>query len=247
MSAETVDSELDRDVDRELEACRRLVRRDEADAEGDLAAVRAAVAASLAAEKGVVAGLRERSTLQRTVLVVAVATLLVAVSALVFPRSDLAAHPLGHTVALMALLGGVAAVAPARLLRPLHRPALPVGRDRLLLVAAVLVPAAVALWPMHGHTGAPAGEGLDFLRRCAGCLAFGGALALPILLFGTVVRRARVDGPAVAALAGVAAGVAAIVILHVHCPVTAATHLLASHVALVPGLALVAALWRRRS
>lgn len=241
------DADIDRDLARDLEACAPAARLDGEISAGDLAALRAGLDARIAADRGLIARLRARPTPERVALVVTVTALTVAATTLATPRGDLGALPLPPTLALMGVLGSVAAVATARLLRPLHRPPPRAASDRLLLALAALAPVAAALWSAQGHDGAAAGEGLTFLRRCAGCAAFGGALAVPVLVLATVLRRARVDGPAVAALAGVVAGIAATLVLHVHCPITAAAHVLVGHVALVPALALAATLWRRRT
>src|SRR5690606_34422282 len=91
MSAETVDSEIE-EIEREIEACRRLAGRDASIAPADLTALRAELDASIAAERGLSARLRERPTSHRIAMVVGLTALLVAITALLAPRSDLAAY-----------------------------------------------------------------------------------------------------------------------------------------------------------
>jgi hypothetical protein len=70
-------------------------------------------------------------------------------------------------------------------------------------------------------------------------------LGLPVLLVAFAVRRAEVDGAALGALAGVAAGLTGNLALQVHCPITHTAHLLIGHATLIIVLGTAAFLWRR--
>lgn len=242
----SVQADIDPELESELSACRDIAGALEPQIEtAELSRMRKGLDASLAQERGLLASLRARPTSQRIALMMAVTLLVVVVSLMATPRSDLASYPIARMVGVLAVLGGVTSAAAWRLLRPLHLPRPSVASDRLLLVLGVLAPVIAALWPMHAHLGAHPGEGGTFIARCAGCMAFGASMGLPILLLAFALRRARVDGPAVAALAGVSAGIGGNLALQVHCPITATSHLMGGHAMLVVILGVAAALWRR--
>jgi hypothetical protein len=241
-NADSLPPELDRD----MEACQRLAGELDGEDEADLDALQREVDELIAEEKGPVAELRARATGQRIAIVVAAVTLLSIGVALGTPRADLGTYPLLRTVLVLALLGALTAVATWRLLRPLHLPRPSVTSSRLLLVAGLLAPFVISIIPVNDHTGAAPGEGVAFATACFKCFGFGGALGLPVLGLAFVMRRAQVDGAAVAALAGVVAGLMGNLALHLHCPVVDPLHLIIGHALLVVVFSIAAAAWRPR-
>jgi hypothetical protein len=237
---------LDSEIAREMAACRAGVP-EAADTEpslDDLAPLGRRVEEELAREVTGVATLRALRTPYRVLLVLAALALVVLLAVAVAPRADLASYPRGRMALSIVLLSAVAAVASWRLLRPLHLPPPPLWSSRLLLIAGVTLPCVLAALPLD-HAGANAGTGAGFAVGCGKCLAFGGALGFPALLLALLLRRAPVDGAAVSALGGVAAGLAANVALGLHCPVSDPAHIVSGHALLVVLLGGVAASWQR--
>ncbi len=236
------------ELEREIEACRALVRDGEAAgddlSDGDLGPLRRGVDGALAAEQGMLARLRAMPTSRRLTLVVLLSVAVTVASVVFTPRVDLAVYPSWRMLGSLALLGMVTAAAAWRLLRPLYAPPSPLWVSRGLVVAGVLLPVALALIPMQ-HVGVAADEGSRFALGCGKCLAFGGAMGFPVLLLALLSRRSRIDGAAVTALAGVAAGIAGNLTLQVHCPITEPVHLLIGHALLVVLLAGAAVIWER--
>lgn len=209
-----------------------------------LAALRARVDEDLEREQGLLATLRALPTPQRIGLVVILTGLLMGLTAVVTPRGEMADYPVVRMVVVLAVMGAVMAVAVWRLLRPLHLPKPSSTATRLLLVAGVLAPTVAALWPVYGHAGHDPGHGLSFAMGCGQCMAFGAVMGAPVLALATMLRRAKVDGAAVVALAGVAAGLVGNLTLQLHCPVTDPLHLLLAHASLALILGVVALRWR---
>ncbi|MEM9695925.1 MAG: NrsF family protein, partial [Myxococcota bacterium] len=209
-----------------------------------LASIRDEVQTSLEGEAGWLGRLRALSTPARLGLVVGVVVALTALIVVTTPRQDLSEYPVLRMAMILVVLGALAATASWRLLRPLHLPRPSAASDRVLLVLGVLAPVVAALWPMHEHVHVHEAS-VGFLESAFRCSAFGGLFGLPVLGLAVVLRRARVDGAAVAALAGVTAGLTANLVLQLHCPMTDPAHILVGHVSLVLLLAPVAAFWRR--
>ncbi len=246
MSQDAIDSLPPPELEQEIQACRDLVqgalRGTSSDAE--LAQLRGRVDDDLRAEQGVVGRLRSLRTTHKVLIILAVIALVTAFAVVTKPRSDLSAYPgvrMGVTLLVLSMVSGAATW---RLLRPLHAPPPNVWMSRALLVLGVLTPVVLALFPID-HVGAPAGEGVAFAAACGKCLGYGGAFGLPVLILAFAVRRSRVDGAAVAALAGIAAGLTGNLTLQVHCPITDPSHLLVGHVMLLAILGGAAAVWKR--
>lgn len=233
------------ELEHEMAALRSLTGREAPEPVDDdlLASLRAKVDEDVAAEVGLVAKLRALPTPQRVGLVAGVTLLFTLVSGLAMPRPDLAQYPEVRMALILGLMAALCGWALWRILRPLHLPRPSPIADRILLVLGVLAPLAFALWPMP--TMAHAEHAGSFVGRAMGCLAFGSALGIPVLGLAIVLRRARVDGAAVAALAGVAAGLTANLGLQLHCPIHDPAHLVVAHASLVLLLAPAAILWRR--
>lgn len=214
-------------------------------ADGDIAALETRVKALLAEERGLLATLRSLRTRHRTLLVLVVSVSVTAGALALRPRADLAHYPALRMALTLAVLFALTASASWRLLRPLHLPRPRRSVSLLLALAGVSMPFFLSVIPL-GHVGHPAGEGAEFVLGCARCVGFGGLLGLPVLVLAFAVRRADVDGAAIAALAGVAAGLTGNLILQVHCSITDPAHLLGGHALLLIILAGAAWLWRRR-
>lgn len=242
----TVDAEglqIPAELQRDMEALEGLARDGEV-SEADLDALRQDVDQLLDAETGVGAELRARATGQRITIVVAAVVLLCVGVGVGTPRFELTSYPVIRMAAVLGLLGALTAVATWRLLRPLHLPPPSVTSSRLLLGAGLLIPFVIALIPVHDHVGGPAGEGLGFAVACFKCLGFGGATGALILALAFLMRRAAVDGAAVAALAGVAAGLTGNLTLQLHCPIVDPTHLVLGHAMLLVVFGVATARWQ---
>jgi len=231
------------DMAEDMRAARDLLRGQENEPPS-LDALRRRVDADLEKETGLLAGLRARPTAQRIGLVLTLIAVMVGITAGVTPRTDLADYPALRMAVVLLVLSGVTSAAVWRLLRPLHLPKPSITSTRLLLVAGVLAPTVAALWPVYGHVGNEAGEGLQFALGCGRCAAFGAVMGAPVLALATMLRRARVDGAAVVALAGVSAGLAGNLTLQLHCPITDPAHLVLAHAGLALVLGVVALRWR---
>lgn len=230
-------------LDRDLEYLRRYgPPSTEVDppSEAEVERVRQEVDRLVADDRGLLARARSLPRGHRIALVAAVLLLEVGAVLLFAPRADLGAYPTGVLTVAVAVLLALGFVAGWRLLRPLHLPASGRLMEGLLIGTGLSAAVALALVPVR-HTGAPAGEGLAFWLACLRCLAFGGALGLPVGWIAGGLRRSTVGGAAVAALAGLMAGLAGNLYLQLHCPITDPAHLLLGHAPLVALGAVVAA------
>ena len=213
----------------------------------DLAALGRLVHAGIASEDArPLAVLRQRPAWQRNLVGLAVLAVAVGVTAVVTPRGDLPHYPLARLVLEIGSFVGVFALCLAVATRGTHLPELPRAWTYGLATAAVLVVVAVGLLPPpHAHDP-HVSRGLGELISYCG--PAGVLLALPVIGLIRLLDR----GSSVGALAAVsAAGVAANTLMQLHCPITDSAHLLLSHavvgVVLLLGLALIAAIERRRS
>ncbi|MEO0324795.1 MAG: hypothetical protein AAF447_17665 [Myxococcota bacterium] len=178
--------------------------------------------------------LKTRPTVQRRLLAGLVFLALLATSAGLLPRQDMAAYPLPLLAATVLSLGALFTIVLLAALRPAYLPALPPGRSRALTGLAVAATCVVAVVP------ALAGEGLHpehagFLFHSIPCLVFGLLGAAPVYAAVRLVDR---DGGHL--LGAVAAGLAAGAILEVHCPLAGVAHRGFGHVAVL-GLLLAGA------
>lgn len=82
---------------------------------------------------------------------------------------------------------------------------------------------------------------------CFKCIGFGGATGAAILALAFLMRRAQVDGAAVAALAGVAAGLTGNLTLQLHCPIVDPTHLILAHAMLLVIFGAATAMWQPKT
>lgn len=222
-------------------AAGRALKEADLELEPDLDSVRQLVAE----DSGPLSTLRALPTPTRVGLGIFCACLTAVGVGLSAPRADFGVYPKARLgMALLALLlVGVAAIRLA--LRPTYLPrrgawgwALALGLTLPVLLATL--PAAHADHPLSLE-----GAGADLVPRAAACFFFGLLTASPLLLL--LWSMSRVIWREKFLLAAVAAGLAAIAALEVHCPVTGYAHLLLGHTTVVLGLVgAVLLLWSRR-
>lgn len=195
----------------------------------DFEQLRAALEQDIAAERGPRAWLRSRSTPQRLAIVAATVALLAVGTLLASARPDLAVYPLGRMLLLLLALAALIALEAALSLWPLHWPAPPrwLARGAILaaplgLLALYLLPAAHVDHP--ASLQAPGMRGL--LARALPCLAVGSVVALAGYLLLRALDRGGVRRALLMAASG---GLAANLLLQLHCPVTAPEHMLVGH------------------
>lgn len=233
---------------RELEACEQLARRGlEAELEEAIAdSIRGEITERIAAERGLVATLRALPTSQRLAGIVLASLAVTVLAWLMMPRADMDHYPRGRMLITLGALFGLTVAANLRLLRPLHLPKPPAWTGAVLLLAGIAAPIVLAVVPLtaFGHEEFAAGEGGAFAVGCFKCLSFGAVLGLPVLLLAGLMRRANVDGAAIVALGGVAAGLTGNLTLQVHCPIVDTGHLLLGHASLLFILIAAILLWR---
>ena len=206
---------------------------------GDLDGMYAALRADLERERGLRAWLRARSTVVRALAAFGLVALVGTVAALAFARPDLGSYPferLALSSSAMALLM-LASVGLA--LRPLQRPGLPAWTAPVLVGGSLLVLAGLYLVaPLE----APRALDAATVRPALACLAIGLVLAVPV--YGVLLLLDR-GGSLRALPMALAAGLAANLVLHIHCPSTQPTHLMLGHFGAAALLLLAIALWAR--
>jgi len=214
---------------------------------GDLLA---AVQQDLAGERGPRAGLRALTTPVRVALVLAAGLAVVGVGVLKL-RPDLGVYPLWRLALELATLALLGAGAAWLWLRPLHRPGLPRWVPAALLALALILPWVLSALPAAhvGHPASLAGTGDDFVGRALACFLYGSLLGLPLALLAALLGRGGRRLARWVVLPAAAGGVAGLISLHLHCPLTSPAHLLAGHapiVLVVVGMAVVAHMAARR-
>ena len=171
--------------------------------------------------------LETQPTIQRRLLAGMVFAALLATSAGLMPRPDLATYSLPLLTATLLSLGVLFALVLVAAVRPAYLPSLPAGRERsltLLGVAATCMLAVVPALAGEGHHHAEPGV----LFHALPCLIFGLLGAAPVYAGVRVVDR---DGGHL--LPAVAAGLAASAILEVHCPYAGIAHRGLGHAAVL--------------
>ncbi len=190
---------------------------------GDLSGLARAVAEDLARERGPRAWLRSRSRGLRVALLAGLAAAEILVVVAFSPRPDLPDYPVARLALTFAWTAAIVVAAHVQALRPLHHaPARPWIVSAILFVA-VAAPLALAFLPELPD--AP-GTAVPWFGTCLGK---GVALALPLLLAGRALDRRGHAGRTSAALAAVAAGLAGVLGLGVHCPANDPLHLVCAH------------------
>lgn len=190
----------------------------------DLDGMYAAVSADLARESGLRGWLRARSTVVRGVGALGLVAVLCAVVALGFARPDLGSYPLPRLALSVSAMASLMIASLALALRPLQRPALPSWAAKAAVGGSLLVLAALYLLaPLEAPSTA-----LDSatLRPALGCLGVGLLLGVPI--YGALLLLDRGGSPRALPMA-IAAGLAANLVLHIHCPSAEPTHLMLGH------------------
>jgi hypothetical protein len=219
----------------------KLLAMEPAVGESSVEALSARLSLRLGREHGPLAWLRGLATPARLALALGLVALLGALALLAMPRVDLAVYPAGRLVLAVVGLLAVGGAAVLGALRPLQRPELPVRRWAIVLGVALGVPFILAALPQAHmlHQASLQGTGADFVKRALGCFIFGLEVGVPVLLLVRALDRGPLQ-PRRFVLAAALAGVAANLVLEMHCPVTAPSHLLAGHATVGLAFALVA-------
>ena len=208
----------------------------------DFASLFAAVEADQRRERGPLAWLRSRPTWLRRSMILGMATAISVFMLVAMRRPDLGSYPVGRLLLELGLLVGALALAVGVAVRP--RLDVPSGRLAAALVGlTILVPVLLAVLPQV-HTDHPAsllGVGSDFLRRAVGCLVWGLMMGAPTAIIAFLARRDGGGEPRRDLLLAGAAGLAGVIALDVHCPITDGNHLLLGHATVVVAVVAVIA------
>ena len=191
--------------------------------------------------------LAEMSTGARSGAALAVAALPVLLG-LLRHRANLTDYPPGRLAFEMVAMAGLVLTSLWLWLRPLYRPQPSHRMLWTVLALALVLPWAMALYPAAlaapaEHLGSP-GE----LRKAANCFLYGTLTAAPALVLVAGLGRRGEGFPGFALLPAIAAALAGLLGLHLHCPEVSPVHLLLGHapIALVlPSLLVIVGLLRR--
>lgn len=207
----------------------------------DLNDLRLSLDTELAKERGPSAFLRSRSTPLRVLLLGVTLLGLALLTLLLRGRADLAVYPLPRMLLLVALMALWFLASAWLALWPLSRPALPSGLLKgfiafgpVLLLMLYSLPAAHT---DHVASLQPPGT-VALLLRALPCLAFGAVIAAGTY---SLLRAFDRGGQRANLLMASAGGLAANLLLQLHCPVTAPEHMLVGH--LGAALAVLGAVW----
>jgi hypothetical protein len=206
----------------------------------DLDGLYRALRADIARERGLRGWLRERSTAARLLAASGVIAGVCALAAVAFARSDLGAYPIERFVLSLSAMGLLMVVSLVIALRPLQRPGLPIWVSPAVAACSLL--ALAGLYLVTPLPPAPAALELASLRPALVCLAIGLAMGAPVYALIVLLER---GGPRRALPMAAAAGLAANLVLHIHCPRTQLTHLMLGHFGAAALLLLAVALWTR--
>lgn len=208
-------------------------------AAADFDGLYAALRSDIARERGWRAWLRERSATARLLGASGVIAALCALCALGFARRDLAEYPSERMALSLAAMGLLLLVSLMVALRPLQRPGLPRWAAPAAASASLLALAALYLVsPLEPYAVLDAAS----LRPALICLAIGLALGVPVYAVIALLDR---GGARRAMPMAAAAGLAANLMLHIHCPSTQSWHLMLGHFGAAALLLLSVALWAR--
>ncbi|MFI5307396.1 MAG: hypothetical protein ACHQ53_08600 [Polyangiales bacterium] len=187
----------------------------------DAAGLRASLEAQLALETGPIAFLRSRTSGVRLGLAFGASALLVLAIALRDARPDLGRLSSGTLLSILGLSLAFLAVLPEAL-RPLHAPAREGLRRSLVLMAFALPVLAAVLCATAASAQGSIGP--------RGCLGFGAAIALLVVVVLRILDRGGSRSPSAALLRMAGAGMVANVALSLHCADERLSHLLTWHV-----------------
>ena len=206
--------------------------------------------ARLDAEIGVAAWLRALPTPVRMGLLLGTVLLVALLVAMVHGRPDVAVYPSVRLGLELALLCGFGLLALAGSLRGHHHPEIPRSIGWGLVGGALLIPLILALLPMADavHPLGLEGSGPKLVPMAVSCMAYGLAIAVPVLLVGWVLDRGEHRGRPRVRLAAAGAGLAGLIGLELHCPIQIHEHLMIGHAPVVAVMLGAAALlgWVRR-
>jgi hypothetical protein len=216
-----------------------LVRQGEAGP--DVNALFAGLQHQIEHERGVLPWLRSRSTRVRIALAATSVLLFVVAVVLGWPRPDRSVYPVLRMALGLLLILGLLGLQLALALRPLARPAL-----RPWVSPAAIAGALLGLWLLYAlpaaHLAHPASlqdPGWQaLLTRALPCLRFGLLLALASYALLRALDRGGVGRGLLFAAYG---GLVANLVLLLHCPVTAPSHLLLGHLGVAVLLVLAVA------
>lgn len=196
------------------------------------------VSAELDAEVGLRAKARSLPTVTRVVVLAAVAATLVAYQLLMHRRADFVSYsPVAFwgiaLLLLLALLAGAWVM--------LRGVLAPVGASRARWTAPLLLlmPVLVALLSPLGAGADSAAPDAAQWAAAGSCFSYGAALVMPVLLVLWLLDRRDSLPLSVLLAAGGVAGLAANLLLHVHCPSVQLGHLLLGHASIGAAWAVV--------
>jgi hypothetical protein len=207
---------------------------DDAGAAGlDLDQLQAELQGKLAEERGPAAWLRSRSTPVRGIFGGAAVALVVVATMAIWLRPDFEVYPAGRMLGSLALLAALIIVDLVLVLWPLQLPAAPRWLSRGAVIVAPLgllllytLPAVPAL---HPRSLEPEGA-WSMVSAALRCLLIGSAVAAGLY---AVLRGLDRGGARRLLLMAACAGLAANLMLQLHCPKTAPLHLLLGHLGVV--------------
>ena len=152
------------------------------------------------------------------------------------PRADWALYPAARLWGFALALGASAALGLWLALRPLHRVGFRAASVAWVGWAGVLAVALLSSLPAahRQHPESLAGQGWEFVSSAAACLITGLVMALVMWGGFRLLDRSGAHWMGHGLSAMVAAGVAANLSLHLHCPMTPAAHLWAGHALAIP-------------
>ncbi len=200
----------------------------------------------LAQERGFSAWLRSRSTPLRATLAGIVVGLLAVATMAVWLRPDFELYPAGRMNAVLASIAGLIVLDLILLLWPMQLPAAP----RWLMAAAVAgAPIGLFFWysaPVAHLTHPRSVPSEDFRGWCVHvgrCLFYGSVVAGGVY---ALLRSLDRGGANRLLLMAACAGLAANLVLQLHCPQTTPSHLMIGHFGVI-ALCFGFAFWRERA
>lgn len=208
----------------------------------DLASLQVELRRQLADERGALSFLRSRSTSTRLALLAFTLLLLAGLVLLLGARVDLALYPRPRLILSSLLIATLFVSSSLLALWPLSLWRVPAAMvTSAVLIVPSLLATMYALPAAHeAHSASLLSEGGDALLESAlSCWVFGGVSTMALVGVLCAMDRGGVRRGGFIALA---ASVASNLLLQLHCPLTASTHLLLGHLGVVLGALLVNAL-----
>jgi hypothetical protein len=214
-------------------------------AELDFDKLHAELQGKLAQEKGFAAWLRSRPTPLRAMLAGLTVGLLAVATMAVWLRPDFELYPVGRMNAVLASIAGLIVLDLILVLWPMQLPAAP---RWLMAVAVAGAPIGLFFWysaPVahltHPRSVPPEDFG-GWFGHATRCLFYGSIVAAGIY---ALLRSLDRGGANRLLLMAACAGLAANLVLQLHCPQTAPAHLIIGHLGVV-ALCFGFAFWRER-